>query len=298
MLLDAQGGMKRLTRSSPVVAGSFRRALSEIMEDSPEPALKELKTRWNKLEPDVLEGVIQVVGEGENASALEFLCSRFGSGLEVDRLLLAEILRLARFADQGGVELALVPVRASLSREVELCRIGAQAVGMLGDVDSFEALIDLRENDDAGVREMALNSLRQLSGRSYSGGLKQWSQFLKVESAWFELESRALLAGLASDQPERVLEAVSIVCGKKLFREQFSPSVAKLLDHPLPKIRVTATLALGVLEARNTFDDLLEALEDDVQDVRTAVWRTLRRLTGKNLPLDSGAWKQAILRGA
>ena len=113
-----------------------------------------------------------------------------------------------------------------------------------------------------------------------------------VESAWFELESRALLAGLASDQPERVLGAVSIVCRKKLFREQFSPAVAKLLDHPLPKIRVAATLALGVLEARNTFDDLLEALEDDdVQDVRTAVWRTLRRLTGKNLPLDSGAWK-------
>ena len=274
-LLEVVGEISRQDRASPVVSGSIRLALAQVLDRSPESSLNELQKLWSRCDPSFKETVIRCVAERGDAESLVFLCDRYGEDSHNDELLLAEIVRLARNADAEGTGHALQAVREALDGDVALRRLGAQAVATLRDFDSFERLVPLLEDQDHGVRRVALDSLRQLSGRRYGAEASPWWEYTEKEKQWFLEEGSGVLERLGSDRPEQLIETLRTVVCHRLFCDKFQEVLAGLLCHSSVQVCVAAAHTLGELGSREALEPLRDALDNEDESVQAAVRQAL-----------------------
>lgn len=100
--------------------------------------------------------------------------------------------------------------------------------------------------------------------------------------------------------PEGVL--VQAVRGLGLARDPANGAlVATFLKHPVPRLRMTAALALGRMNAQEQWTDLLDLLgpQETVQNVRLHARKALVELAGGNdYGYDVSAWRKAFDRGS
>jgi HEAT repeat protein len=252
-------------------------------------AVEEEYTRFPvPIRPAVLEGLAQTRAEGvpvvladlvERDDANQVLALSLLSSLAdaiprpVDERILSLVHRLAADADGEAQSEAVL------------------AAGRIGDDASIPRLIDLLSSPRRAIRANALWSLRRLTLLELREDPAHWRAWYREESAWWLHESRRVLRDLASRDPELLKPALVQVAKRSMRREELASLTLRALDHEDPGVVALACNALGYLRVPATVPCLVPYLSDRDPGVRNAAWSALKRITGKSLPADPGAWR-------
>lgn len=241
---------------------------------------------------------VAVLGRLGHPDGQRVVLALMGRNAMLDTEILPALGRLSvnPEAEEGMLSVA-AKVRGLLqSDDPTVRRESASVLGRLGDTDGIGSLIELLDDSDRGVRGNAHWALGQVTGLEFSHDASRWRSWLAAENAWWEDAGKIALGALASDDPGLVARAIRSFSTHPLFREEAREDLEALAFNGSPAIRRVACLALGRMRSRPSQTILLGALADLDADVRAAARDSLCEITGRDLPADVKAWKQALGR--
>lgn len=210
----------------------------------------------------------------------------------MDVILITHIKEIADAFPKGLKRGTLDKLRRFLDhKDWTLRRASAKAMGELWDVESIPRLIELLEDENKGVRDNALRSLKRMSGLRFHADRSRWSKWFEREDAWLQNESPQLVGKLGSKDNVEVFGAIRSISRKRLFRDEMSEELATILLHRTPEIKRAGCIALQQLGSTRATEPLVDALEDPDIGVRKAAWSALTSITHQDLPIDYKIWK-------
>jgi len=180
------------------------------------------------------------------------------------------------------------------------CAVAVEATGIVGQfgLDEYCAkLVELLEHDDECVRQAALKSLREVSGRELSGDAQSWTDWISRQEELDRLDGQKCLQDLCSQNVARVVSAARKLSFSRLGRKQTAPALAALLSDGSVQVRRTASRALAQLNSFHAAPGLVEALSDEDSEVRSCAHKGLVRLSGLKMPAKVEAWKRWLGSG-
>jgi HEAT repeat protein len=187
---------------------------------------------------------------------------------------------------------SLLELRSHRDRHVRAAV--ARLLGRLGRGDAFTPLLDLLEDEDGGVRRAADAALRRLTGAAAASSSAAWKHWYDDEKAWLEQSSVSTL--LRSEQPLEAARALREVGQHPFLGARHLSLVQRLVDHAAPGVRLLALTTLVRMNRADVVPDLIRHLNDGDAQVRAAVWKSLQRLSGEDLPGEYRAWSDASQR--
>ena len=284
----AQGAIARRP-----VREAFEQALVRILERDPS-SVRDVPSLYARAHPSYLGPIAAALGQRASHERLLALSRLLGKVAEADRLVLIEIGRMApRVSDPD--QLALSNVRPYLrAADLQVLTEATMAVGRLEDRGAVPRLIELIDHRDPTVARAALDALRGMSGKVIGARPESWTEWYRKEMEWWRHEAPGELGVAASGSPEQASRVILQLSKKRLFKNELAEPLAASLERSEPELVVLACAALGHLGSRKAVPHLIRCLERENQDMQTAAWRALRRITGLELGADPQLWKPHI----
>jgi HEAT repeat protein len=166
----------------------------------------------------------------------------------------------------------------------EWTRAALRALGVFDDGRQVPALLEELDAPHPGLREAALDSLRQVSGLKLGGSAAAWREWYADESAWQESGEPAARLELASNQDARVARALDQFAAHRLFRDERAPALLEVLENGSPAMRILACSALARLGSQVALPALVDNLSSEPSALADAAWRAACTLSGQTLP--------------
>lgn len=305
LMLGASGRAEDLTEllQLALVEGEDAptRASTEALEVAVTRLLERAPETFDELEglriesPDLLAALVTAVGNRKAPRGLTFLYEQIAWSDELVALILAQVERIGPSFD---LELNR-KVGRSLRRHLDpsnrnVCQAAALALAEMQDFDSVPALIELLDEDDAGLGQNAYAALVQLTGCSFSPRAELWRRWLASEEEWFRREEYRAFKNLHSPDEGTVAKSIRAIAARRLKRHELALELAEALQHPSERIQLLTIGALVELGSHHVAPQLVERLEADRPAVVEAAWNALRALTGEDHAKDAAAWRAAF----
>ena len=237
----------------------------------------------------VLIRALSATGDVRALQALTPLLIGNSQNLDAALLAVAELARSGVPTDWSIADSA----RGHLTTpDINVMCAAASLAGAVLDGDSIPELIVLLGHEALDVRRASRRSLQEISGLRHGHDAARWRSWYEVETHWMNSEWPSLKLALDSGDVPKTLGALGVVAAHRLDRRKLVTSVEPLLFAFDERIRNHAARSLGELGVRSAIPSLISALEDPpIQSVALAA---LVRLTGRRLPPDPQAWRDAL----
>ncbi len=174
-------------------------------------------------------------------------------------------------AEQEQRQLWIILERlAHLPTDPELIIVAAEALAKIGDRRSFEALMSLLGNFDAGVRQAAIAALNSLGHPDMSAQIFQClrdenprvrESAVKIAGYFAWPNCVELLLQLCHDANNRVRRA-AIEHLPYLESDRVIPALVEAIHDEQPNVRASAARAFGQIDPETALPHLLKALSD------------------------------------
>jgi HEAT repeat protein len=258
-------------------------------------ALPLLTARVKEVDARLLPGIVRSVGGARIARGVDVLLALLGRDGDLDRVLLAQIARLAEDTLGTLSEDQLTWIRPFATDDDWLVRREALgALGRLHDFRSHELFFTLLADEQRLVAQTAGWSLRRITGQDFGADVDAWRAWFEQELGWFDDEGARWTRVLEDSDPGRVMEAVGHLTHHPLFRHEVCASLVPLLQHKSPVVVTGVIDVLGNLGSRAAVPALVALLAGHDESVRTSAWDALVKLTGEKLPKEAGAWSAYV----
>lgn len=194
-----------------------------------------------------------------------------GAGFQPAPTVSAEPSLELSLAEQEQRQLWIILERlAHLPTDPELIIVAAEALAKIGDRRSFEALMSLLGNFDAGVRQAAIAALNSLGHPDMSAQIFQRLQdenprvresAVKIAGYFAWPNCVDLLLQLCHDPNNRVRRA-AIEHLPYLESDRVVPALFEAIHNEQPNVRASAARAFGQIDPETALPHLLKALSD------------------------------------
>lgn len=284
-----------VTLDEAVEAG-LRAALSSILRRDPE-TVQQLEKIWRVLREELLRTLLFALGDARRGDAMQLVAELLASRPELAGLALSQIRRLGPPTTlEDGRRLARV-VRPYLdSRNSTSCQAAVQALSELEDIESIPYLIELLQQDDQVLRDVAAWGLRRVTGLELAPDADVWSAWYEAELSWYERDWPKLRGRLHGLQIDRIASTVQEMTQHRLFRHELSLDLAHVLSNPHQSVRTLVCIALGELASPVGIPWLLDVLDDRRPEVGAAATEAIHRITGIEPPLLPSLWVELLVQ--
>jgi HEAT repeat protein len=283
------------TPADPRAAAVARARLDGIVESAGIEPLLAAAAEDPPLAPAVRAALAAALGRSgrpEAVAALAAIARDVTAGMARRTAALA----LADIADPRNAQVApLLALLAEGEDDALLVASAASALGRLRASEAVPALIGVLGSGDGGARQAAHAALCEIAGRSLPPDAAAWRAAWDAERARAERDLPLVLLELESGDPAVTIRAMREAASFVAARERVRPALLVFVAGESPGLRAAACAALGQLDDPAAVPALVAALDDPDPGVWDAAWRALRRITGKDLPAKSAAWRR---RGA
>ncbi|MEZ6016363.1 MAG: HEAT repeat domain-containing protein [Planctomycetota bacterium] len=274
---------------------ALRTALSLLLARHPE-ACGEVRQAYRQT-PDALAGaLVDALGDQESEGSVRALALCLAVRPELDAQVLNRLQGAARNANVQLHTTELAPVRRFLdsARPFERSQ-AALCLGQLDDIESVEALLPLLRDADPSVVDSAHWSLKALTAMSMGPDARRWNGWFNEQSvAWIERSQEFLGRLVSADRAEQI-RGLNDISALRLHRAEITPLLVQLLEAETnTDVLVHVCAAIESLRAKEAIPAVVEALAHKEPRVRDRALRTLRVVTGRDLPLDEGVWRRKL----
>jgi HEAT repeat protein len=239
----------------------------------------------------LLERVVRSVSQLRMSEATLVLTRAMSLARGLEPVVLEELSRRTCIVgDETRRECAALARGFLDNREPKLRRHAAMAVGRLGDSASFEPLLGLLDDEDAGVRRVALLALQQLTGVQRSWPRARWSAWWSAESRWIDAASARHMQTLRDGTAFDARAALQELEEHPVFAFRVARLASNALQHADVHIRAAACETLARACAAHAIEHLIPALDDPHPVVRAAALAGLRQVTSTDQGKDARAW--------
>lgn len=278
----------------PATLEALEGALARIFESDPR-ALHLLRDLFREQHRPVWQQLASSVGRSRQAAALDQLAGVLGRDPDLDGLVLTQMGRLGGLADPLEAWDVCYTVRGFLDDpRPGVRREAIVTLGKLRDGEATGRLLELLDDEQAGLRKSALWALKEITGIDLGEDPPRWRAWYREELDWWEQDYPGVVDVLRHGSPEEIGPAVATLTLKRLFRNRIADDLKQLLSHEAPELRVRACVALRELGSHVPVVDLTAALNDPDEKVRAAALDALRAITGLDLPADHDRWVEAL----
>ncbi len=275
-------------------AEDLERGLSALIARHPE-TLGYLPGAWRRAPDAAFRATVRAAGGCRRARGLDVLIEALGRVPDGDGLVLAEIGRLGDVADPERARAAARRVEPYLdAHHPGLSKAAVNTLGRLGSPDSIPDLVDLLEDEDAGLARTAHAALQRLTGLGFRSDPGPWQAWLAAELAWLDERQPAVMEALRADDSATVREALRELLTHPFDRHFLAEEVGRLLEREELDLRLAACDGLRRLGSRAALESLLAALEDEQPEVAEAAHAALVALTGLDLRGEQHVWLEAL----
>jgi HEAT repeats len=195
------------------------------------------------LEGDTAYRVLSCVANAGSAHGLSILGDRLGMDSDLDLVLVSGIARMGVESEDGGIVMKL---RSTLeSRNSNLRRECAMALGIFRVGEAVETLIELLGDEDAGVKNSAHWSLKAISKLNLPPEPAAWRLWYAKEEEWWAGDGQVTLRRLDSGSPSEVVDAIRMLAVRPLFARRIRARLEALAESDSDLVREAAIAALG-----------------------------------------------------
>ncbi len=291
LAIEIVGGFPKTAAGSPAVVAAWERALETLLEDR--APVTRLLAGWRHVPVALHVPTARVLAAGDTKTdvagtlailkrADEHIPELVGVLEEASPVILSELPIMA----------ALLDFRSHRQRNVRAA--AARLMGGLGRDTAFTALVGMLDDDDGTVRRAAAVSLRELTGASAGSTSAAWKRWHDAEKDW--LKGSGVTGLLRSDRPGERARALREMGKHPFISAKHVALVQRIVDGGSSGERLLALATLQRMNRAKVAPDLVRHLNDKDGSFRTAVWKTLRALTGEDLPAKYRDWKDATRR--
>ena len=255
-------------------------------------ALRLLEDHWDEWPESLWLSTVKAVGGAESTEALDFLTWLLQDAEGTHLFLVQQIGRVAERAGmQGDFALHSLLIGTAASMDASLRRESCMTLGRLHCSEALGELIDLLQDDNAGVRDAAYWAVREITGKSMKAEPARWQRWYAGEERWWRDEFAGVREDLHADDLATVGVAVRAIGGRKLHRRELAAELIPLLeDRRVEVVRMTIA-GLGALGSMTAVDPLVVLLEAEDAAVRGLALQALHSITGRrDLPPERAAW--------
>jgi HEAT repeat protein len=275
------------------VREAFEDALVRILQRDPS-AVHDVPSLYARAHLSYLEPIASALGREASPERLLGLSRLLGLVPEADRLVLIEIGRVAPGLSDAD-ELTRANVRGHLrAGDTRVLIEAVLAIGHLGDRESVPRLIELLRHSSRTLSSGAHAALHGITGQVLGAQPESWSKWYAEEMDWWRTRASAELGLLASGPYAGTSRTILRLSKKRMFKHELAEPLAAVLRRREPDLVVLGCAALGHLGSRRAVPYLIRCLERDDEDMQSAAWRALRRITGLDLGADPAQWRGAI----
>jgi hypothetical protein len=272
----------------------FERQLAAILARDP-GGFVVLERAWSDASERIAAGCVHAVGRTRDPRGLGFLSQRLRFAGPVRELAIAQVQRIGpAYDDWVDAELAAHLLEILAGDHPGEMRAAALAVGALGIDEAVPILIGHLRDEDTGLAENCLRALEMLSGYRFAIDSPMWELWWRDEVRWREEHMGATLSALEAADVAKIGAALQELAARRISRRELASAAANLLLDRRVEVRRLAAGALRDLGSRAVVPALIGALEDEDEEVRTIAGAALQALTGRELPMEPAAWRDAL----
>ncbi|MEW6358744.1 MAG: HEAT repeat domain-containing protein [Planctomycetota bacterium] len=254
------------------------RALAGMVETNREATLKPLlvmatASKTDEADAPLREAAFTVLGRIPDQEVVKFFREALNN-LDDDARISA-VKALGRCRDAESLP-RLAEMLLSDSNPDVRCE-AARAVGLARKESHVPQLIEALSDDDARVRQAALQSLQKMTGQSFQYRSEVWSLWWKQQQE----RQKQLIEMLNSDSEEAILRAISLLSKEHLGGKEFTKRIEDLTHSDSKKICYAALRALGNLGQESSISVLLDTLGANDSAALIEALRSLSRMTSQ-----------------
>jgi len=274
---------------------ALRGALSLLLARHPDAAAS-VRQRLREAPDELAGALVDALGDQESAAAARALAGALGMRTGFDGQVLNRLQAVTRAGTLRLHATELTPLRRFLAAQSAFERAqAALCLGNLDDQESIEHLIPLLRDSERSVVEAAHRSLGQLTALTIGPDHRRWERWYTEQQATWRERSAQVLARLRSSDRAEVLRALIDAAPLRLYRAALSEPLQEILESSDDAaVLVHAAAAVEGLRAVDALGAVVELLEDPRKDVRERALRTLRVLTGFELPARPELWRARL----
>lgn len=289
-ILELLASVEPLQLRSHWVAIELDHALDHLLSSDPN-RLRILADELEELPEELTPFVVAAVGDIPRPEVALVFSRAARMGPALLRAVLSEIADNERVVpDNSRYELLALAKSHLADRAASTRLLAIAAVGRLGGMDSFEALIGLLDDDDPSVRRVALKALQQISRIERTWSAEQWRVWQTGEEAWLE-QSSSLVRKMLSRDLHQAKVAVREVASHPAFADEVAELLEEGLRHQDSGVRRIACEGLVGMAHSAAVPALIGALEDADLLTRVKARLALRNLTGVDMGKKRWAWE-------
>jgi HEAT repeat protein len=268
-------------------------ALARLLQRSPSacPALVHGIFATNAARQELLR---RALGASGSPPALNVLVRLLEDPRSPRRVLLEQIDRIVRSLPTPAELHHAEIVRPFLRDAAEdVLAAAASAAGGLRDERAVPRLIELLRSPPGQVRGKALESLRRISGHSFSADPGRWSLWHEEEQAWWAHRSRRAFEVVNGGERQELVATLREMCALRLRRDELVERLVQLLADDDPGLRAMTCHVFAQLGSPAAVPALIERLSDVESTVANAAHGALGTLTRLDLPPEPAVWLAA-----
>jgi hypothetical protein len=273
----------------------FRRAVQAALVDLVERDARHRDALVRRI-PDA-PGAVQATildALGDDISAWD-LSRLLGRTLELNRIVLRRLLRCPVAAREPLDPGCWHHVEWSLDdHDPTGRRVAVLVIGRFHRADLAPHLLDVLEDEDAGVASAAHRALSQMTGMQFLPRRDLWARWLAGETRWLDDTADDAVEQAHGADTAVAVTALRRIARHRLHREDLVPRLEEVCLHDAPEVRAAACETLGALGSPNGLEFLLQRTEDKDPRVVSAADAALTTITGLPSPDEPGAWSEKI----
>jgi len=281
----------RVHLQRPFVRETLEAAIAAIVARDP-GSHAVLRAQLDALDPAFLPSLASALGREGSVPSFRLLVDLVGRSPSLDERVL-QALSKPDLRQREALLSTCVPVlRRSLeSSDPQVARLAVHGLGRWRDEGSLADMIELLESADAGAARVLQSALQEISGITTRWDCASWRSWFSDQQSWHRDALEGTLDALASEEPARVITALRELSERRLYHREIAPRIAPLLGDESSATAAAACAALERLGDAGSLPALIEALDDERDQVRLAAHRALRAIAGCDLSAESGAWR-------
>ena len=272
-----EGIIKTLKHKNSKLREAAKRSLLNTKNES------ELKKLRNALEDEdwfVRKTVVEILGEINNASTIEFLIEALGDNNSFIRYYIAKRAILKKQDYNVIIHL----INALKNKNVLIRESAAEILGEIGDVQAIKPLIELLKDENKSIRYIAKKSILKLRNTK---DIERLFNALKDDNISVRKAAKVVLIRIkeqlefdeiikALRDPKSYFEAREIL-SSYIDRDKIEECILALKDKKWI-VRKTAAELLGELKDIRAVTPLIESMNDPKSDVRYASLEALKKI--------------------
>jgi len=274
---------------SPTLRAHARAALRAPLGRDPVAYLR-LEEELGSAPPHVLALVVEALSECASEDACEALESLVGRSDGLDLQVIAALAQAAEARPWRVGPRVAGALEGLLSEGSPARRAAAlRSLGRLARPDSLPRLVPLLQSPGREVQGAALDAIAACARRAPFEDRSACLTWLQGEETWWKDVGQARVATLAEGEGSPS-EALRELYAHPLARAAAAEALLAGLEADDAARRALAAGALGRLGVRDHVPELVPLLDDPDESVRNAAARSLRSLTGVELPPERPLW--------